>query len=595
MVTAIETQQQYSENLVQKIKGIAEITNKNSCDIKVAPVAEQDATAWLNEQARQVKPTLTLSVLAQLLDGSALIVQSALLAFILSEAIFELRGLGRLMHPFIGLCLVFLFRAVCSYFGEVTGFKAGAEVRQSIRTRLLKKINLLGPGFVKTQHSAELSAIAIEQVDALHDYFADYLPQRSLVLMLPVVVVVVAFWINWVAGIILIITGPLVPLFMVLVGVGAEAANRKQYAALRRMSHHFLDRLRGLTTLKVFGQAYREQAAVQKVSESYRNGVMQVLGIAFLSSAVLEFFSAVAVALVAVYIGLSLLGLIEFGAATSLSYFDAVFLLLLAPDFFLPLRQFAANYHAKAAAIAACGPIINLLKAQEPVVCSANQSSSENAGFAPSYAVEFEHVHKAYDSGKWRVLKGLSFTVDTGQTCALVGPSGAGKTTVIEMMLGFESIDQGTIRINGQTVAPEYLSKVQPGVAWISQNPYIFAGSVRDNIALFDPGVSLQQIERASSAAGILDFCKKLPDGLNTQIGERGFGLSGGQRQRVALARAFLKDTPLLLLDEPTSSLDRVNANAILDTLEGMFATRTIVIATHSDAVIARADCHVRL
>ncbi len=549
----------------------------------------------MNEQARQVKAILTLSVLARLLDGLALIVQSALLAFILSQAIFEQRGLDLLMHPFIGLCLVFLFRALCAYFGEITGFKVGAEVRQSIRARLLSKINAMGPEFAKTQHSAEISTIAVEQVDALHDYFAEFLPQHKLVLILPVVVVVVAFWVNWVVGIILIITGPLVPLFMVLVGVGAEAANRKQYAALRRMSHHFLDRLRGLTTLKVFGQAYREQAAVRQVSESYRKGVMEVLRIAFLSSAVLEFFSAVAVALVAVYVGLSLLGLIEFGAAKSLSYFDGIFLLLLAPDFFLPLRQLAASYHAKAAATAACGPIISLLEAQEPVACGANQVGIGKDESRPRYAVEFEHVHKSYNSGKRYVLKGLSFSVEPGQTCALVGPSGAGKTTVIEMMLGFESVDRGMIRIYGETVAPARLNKMRSDIAWISQNPYMFAGSVRENIALFDPGVSLQQIERATSAAGVLEFCNRLPDGLDTQIGERGFGLSGGQRQRVALARAFLKNAPLLLLDEPTANLDRVNATAILDTLDEMFATRTIIIATHSDAVIARAVCHVRL
>ena len=549
----------------------------------------------MNEQARQVKAKLTLSVLARLLDGLALILQSALLAFILSQVIFEQRGLDGLTHPFIGLCLIFLFRAVCAYFGDITGFKAGAEVRQSIRTRLLRKLNAMGPGFAKIQPSAELSTIAVEQVDALHDYFADFLPQRKLVLMLPVVMVIVAFWVNWVVGIILMITGPLVPLFMVLVGVGAEAANRKQYAALRRMSHHFLDRLRGLTTLKVFGQAYREQAAVRQVSESYRKGVMDVLRIAFLSSAVLEFFSAVAVALVAVYVGLSLLGLIDFAAAKSLNYFNGIFLLLLAPDFFLPLRQLAASYHAKAAAIAACGPIINLLEAQEPVACGANQAGIGKDEPRPSYAVEFEHVHKSYDSGKRYVLKGLSFSVEPGQTCALVGPSGAGKTTVIEMMLGFESVDRGTIRIYGETVAPAMLNKMRSDIAWISQNPYMFAGSVRDNIALFDPGVSLQQIERAASASGVLEFCNRLPDGLDTRIGERGFGLSGGQRQRVALARAFLKDAPLIVLDEPTASLDRVSAAAILDTLEEMFATRTIIIATHSDAVIARADCHVRL
>lgn len=534
-------------------------------------------------------------MLARLLDGIALIVQSALLAFILSEAIFEHRGLDQLVHPFVGLCLVLLFKSVCSYWVEITSFSAGAEVRHVIRTQLLRKINAMGPGFVKARHSAELSAIEVEQVDALHDYFADFLPQRRLVLILPVVVVVVAFWVNWVVAIILIVTGPLVPLFMVLVGASAEVANRGQFVALRRMNRHFLDRLRGLTTLKLFGQAYHEQATIRRVSESYRKGVMEVLGIAFLSSAVLEFFSAIAVALVAVYVGLSLLGLIEFGVAKSLGYFDGVFLLLLAADFFLPLRQLAAGYHAKAAAMAACGPIISLLEAQESVQCCAIQTRPGNAKPALSYAVEFDRVHKSYELGKCRVLKGLSFTVDPGQICVLVGPSGAGKTTVIELILGFESADRGTIQVNGQLVAPALLSKIRSGIAWIGQKPYLFAGSLRDNIALFDPDTNPERIEQAAAAAGVLEFCNKLPNGLDTRIGERGFGLSGGQRQRIALARAFLKDAPLLILDEPTANLDRGHANAILDTLEGLFAACTIIIATHSDSVIARADCQVYL
>jgi ATP-binding cassette subfamily C protein CydD len=378
-------------------------------------------------------------------------------------------------------------------------------------------------------------------------------------------------------------TGPLVPVFMALVGMGAASANRSQFLAMARMSGYFLDRLQGLTTLKLFGLAHHEMNNINLIADGFREKTMAVLRIAFLSSAVLEFFSAVAVALVAVYVGLGLLGQIHFGPAQQISLREALYVLLLAPEFFMPLRQLAIYYHDKAAALGAADAILAILEQgndNSPTVIAGTRSSAKD-----NYLIEFKQVSKYYRQRQ--VLADINLHITAGEKIALVGESGAGKTTLLNLLLGFEAATEGLVLLEGQAVNREYAAQA---MAWAGQNAYIFYGSIRDNIALANPEASEQSIINSATAAGVTEFSAQLAEGLLTLVGERGYGLSGGQIQRIALARAFLKNAEIILLDEPTANLDADNKLRLLDIIDSLFKDKTLIIASHDLEVIQRMD-----
>ncbi|MDD5633286.1 MAG: thiol reductant ABC exporter subunit CydD, partial [Methylococcales bacterium] len=488
--------------------------------------------------------------------------------------------------------------------------------------RLLTQFLKLGPAGIKQRQSGELAAVTLEQVDALENYFSRYLPQKMIVGVLPVIMIIVVMPVNWVAGLIFLVTGPMVPVFMALVGMGAASANRSQFLAMARMSGYFLDRLQGLETLKLFGQATQELANINKIADGFREKTMAVLRIAFLSSAILEFFSAIAVALVAVYVGLGLLGQIHFGPAEHITLSEALFVLLLAPEFFMPLRQLAVNYHDRAAALGASDAILAILEqdagmseaADNAAGCAGEGSASiandalRASAMAPgnrsiqssasSYGdfqgnknlIEFQNVSKYY--GERRVLAAINLHISTREKIALAGESGAGKTTLLNLLLGFEAATEGNVLLNGLTVNRECATQE---IAWVGQNPYIFHGTIKDNIALADPDASGQNIINAAQAAGVTEFSAQLPEGLLTPIGERGYGLSGGQVQRIALARAFLKNAAIILLDEPTANLDAANKALLLDVIDQLFIGKTLIIATHDPLVINRMSRRITL
>jgi len=323
---------------------------------------EKTCAAWLKQQSKAVRKTILLTAVAGIANGVCVIVQSALLAFILQAVIIDKLPWTSLITQFMLLAAVFVLRSGCVYLHQTAGFEAGAQVRASVRQQLSDKFSALGPAAIKQRQSGELSAVSLEQVDALEHYFSRYLPQQIIVGVLPVIMISVVMPVNWVVGAIFLATGPLVPVFMALVGMGAASANRSRFLAMARMSGYFLDRLQGLETLKLFGQTGQELANIDTIADGFREKTMAVLRIAFLSSAVLEFFSAVAVALVAVYVGLGLLGLVHFGPAEQISLGEALFALLLAPEFFMPLRQLAVNYHDRAAALGATDAILAILE-----------------------------------------------------------------------------------------------------------------------------------------------------------------------------------------------------------------------------------------
>lgn len=546
---------------------------------------EKQCLQWLKQLSRSVRKPVFYAAAAGLGNGVGIIVQAALLAFLLHALIIEQRPLPELSNWVVGLLALFAFRSLCVYRQQTLGFRAGAAIKREIRRLLAVRFEAQGPAYLKQQQSGELATAVLEQTEALENYFARYLPQQMIVGVLPLLMIAVVMPVNWVVGLIFLVTGPLVPVFMILAGMGAASANRSQFLALARMSGYFLDRLQGLATLKLFGRTEREAAAIRIIADQFRQGTMSVLRLAFLSSAVLEFFSAVAVGLVAVYVGLGLLGLMSFGPASGISLREALFVLLLTPEYFSPLRQLAVHYHDRAAAIGAVDHLLTVLDADTPASPIADDDPEGG-----HYRLECRGVDKTF--GSRQVLTAIDFTIKAGEKVALVGESGAGKTTLLNLILGFEPPDRGRIRLDGQGVTRELAAR---HCAWVGQQTYSFVGTIRDNIALAEPSASDQAVAEAARAAGVDEFSERLPHGLETEIGEGGYGLSGGQMQRIALARAFLKPAPIVLLDEPSAHLDGVNKRLLLDRIEALFQDRTVIIASHDRAVIERMDRRLRL
>jgi ATP-binding cassette, subfamily C, bacterial CydD len=560
-------------------------------------VREQLCADWLRQQSELVRKSITMAAAAGIAEGVAIICQAALLAYILNAVVIDKMAVEQLFTPLLLLFAIFVVRGLCSYGSTVAGFAAGASIKKAVRKRLQQKLVNLGPGFGKKKQSGALASVVIEQVEALEYYYSRYLPQRLITAVLPILIITIILPVNWPAALIFLICGPLMILFMALTGMGAASTNRSQFLALQRMGGYFLDRLQCLGLLKLYGQSKQEVNHIAKVADDFRQKTMAVLKIAFLSSAVLEFFSAVAVALVAVYVGLGLLGLITFGPAGEITLQEALFVLLLAPEFFVPLRKLAVNYHDRSAALGAADAILEILELAAAGEADSQKDAQQHAATADisclsssDPVISLHHVSKRYSNRT--VLDGISLQIKAGEKIALVGETGSGKTTLINLLLGFEAATKGQVLLCGADI-----SQLRAGelIAWVGQNPYLFYGSIHENIALSDQGVNDAAVFAAAQAAGVLDFTQQLADGLQTRVGERGYGLSGGQVQRIALARAFLKNSPIIILDEPTANLDLGNKKKLLAAIEKLFTKKTLVIATHDPEVANRMGRTVEL
>jgi ATP-binding cassette subfamily C protein CydD len=549
--------------------------------------SNKKAPSWLFKRAAAARTWVLLSVALGLGSGILLIVQARYLARIVHGAFIEGQGTNRLWPLFVILVGIIVLRAILGWARETAGFHAGARIRQEVRTELLVHIVSLGPGYTNRQSSGAIASTALEHVEGLHDFYAFYLPQLALAVMIPAAIVAFVFPYSWAAGGLLLATAPLIPLFMILVGMGAESISQHHFQALSRMSAYFLDVLQGLSTLKLFNRSKGTEERIARVSNNYRLRTMRVLRVAFLSSAVLEFFSSISIALVAVYLAMSYLGYISFGFyGKSLDLAGGFFILLLAPDFYLPLRELGTHYHARAEAMGAAEEILKI--ASVPRLETLNGAIQWQK--KDPLHIQLEDVYLAFDGGKRPALQGLSFELREGEQAALVGASGTGKTTTLNLLLGFLLPDRGQIKVNGMPLADMTPDSWRRHIAWIGQQPVLFQGTIKENILLGRPGASAVQIEQAAGNARVLDFARHLPEGLDTPVGEHGFGLSRGQAQRVALARAFLKEAPLLLLDEPTAGLDADNEALIIKALETLSRQRTVLMLTHRLTNIRQAN-----
>jgi ATP-binding cassette, subfamily C, bacterial CydD len=530
------------------------------------------------------------SLLLPLLSGALLVPQAALLAFVLHRAIVEHAALASLYAPIVALLGLLLLRALLGAVGETLAAHASEAIKLLLRRALFADMLGRAPSWTAAQSSGGLSTLMIEQVDALDGFFTRYLPASVQAALLPLAFAVTVLPFDWVVASIFLITAPLIPVFMMLAGWGAESASRAQAGALARLTGRFADRLRGITTLKLFGRDAAETEAMYAASEELRRRSMNVMRIAFLSSAVLEFFAALGVAGVALYCGLSLLGLIHLRTAP-LSLETALFCLLLAPEVYLPLRLLATHYHDRAAAKSALAEMVARLGALPPLeapVIAHPVAAVHIIRPAAGVSLRLRDFGVATPSGA-AVLSDVDLDIAAGEHIAIMGESGAGKSTLLEALARLRP-STGSIELDGAPLTAIDEHRLRADIGFLGQRPRLVAGSIADNIRLGRLDACRTAVIAAARQALVGTFTDTLPQGLDTRIGEDGFGLSGGEAQRVALARLYLRAPRVILLDEPTAHLDTETEAAMLDNLLAFARRRTLVVVTHSRRVADRMD-----
>lgn len=520
-----------------------------------------------------------------MLSALLIVAQAWLLADVVSGAFHGGKGLAQMQMQMVVLLGVVLARAVVAWGAELAASRSSARAKSQLRAALLERLTALGVDgsrLRRTPHrggqAGELAILATRGVDALDGYFSLYLPQLFLAVIVPLVVLAVVLVEDWISAAIIAVTIPLIPLFMALVGGSTRERMDRQVRTLERLGGHFLDVVAGLPTLKIFGRAKAQAVAIAEITDGYRRSAIAALRVAFLSSLILELVATISVALVAVAIGLRLMG-------GSLDLHVALFVLVLAPEAYLPLRQLGANYHASAEGMAAAERVFEVL--EEPV---APRGVSVDVPDPTVADLVVEGLRVSYPDRGGPVLDGLSLTVEAGEVLALVGPSGCGKSTLLSVLLGFVTPERGSVRIGDVDLAEVDLDAWRSQLAWVPQRPHLFAASIAENVRLGRSDASDGEVEEAIANAGLTDVVARLPQGMGTVLGDRGAGLSAGERQRVALARAFLRDSALLLLDEPTANLDGQTEHEVLEAVRRLAHGRTVVLVAHRPALLTLAD-----
>ncbi|HHV6467267.1 TPA: heme ABC transporter permease/ATP-binding protein CydD [Haemophilus influenzae] len=538
---------------------------------------------WLRAQQEPIKKLMRANIALATLSALILVVQTYFLATLLDKLIMQNVPRNELIPYFLGLIIGFGMRAIILWVREKIGFRSGQLLRNHIRQKILDKIHLVGPATINQKPAGSWASIMLEQVENLHNFYARFLPQQSLSAIVPVVIFIAVFPLNWAAGLILMITAPLVPLFMIIVGIAAADNSQKNMDTLSRLSAQFLDRLRGLETLRLFNRTSEQTEHIENATEDFRETTMDVLKLAFLSSAVLEFFTSISIALMAVYFGFSYLGQIEFGTYNApLTLFTGFFCLILAPEFYQPLRDLGTYYHDRAAGIGAADAIVDFLEADYLTVHKNEKAISLES------AVEISAENLVVLSTQGSALtKPLNFQIPANHNVALVGQSGAGKTSLINAILGFLPYE-GSLKINGQELRESNLADWRKHIAWVGQNPLLLQGTIKENLLLGNIQANDEEINQALMHSQAKEFTDKL--GLHHEIKDGGLGISVGQAQRLAIARALLRKGDLLLLDEPTASLDAQSENLVLHALNKASQHQTTLMITHRIEDLKQCD-----
>ncbi|MHA1000111.1 heme ABC transporter permease/ATP-binding protein CydD [Leclercia pneumoniae] len=546
---------------------------------------QQELTRWLKQQSVISRRWLNISRLLGFISGLLIVGQAWLLARILNMMIMENIPREALLLPFVVLMLVFILRAWVVWLRERVGFHAGQHIRYEIRRQVLDRLQQAGPAWIQGKPAGSWATLILEQIDDMHDYYARYLPQMALAACVPLLIVIAIFPYNWVAALILLCTAPLIPLFMAMVGMGAADANRRNFLALGRLSGHFLDRLRGMETLRVFGRGDAEIENIRLASQDFRQRTMEVLRLAFLSSGVLEFFTSLSIALVAVYFGFSYLGALDFGHYGTAVTLSAGFLaLILAPEFFQPLRDLGTFYHAKAQAVGAADSLKTFL--ETPLAHP--QRGDVTLNTTQPVAIQAEDFCVLSPEGK--VLAGpLNFALHAGQRVVLVGTSGSGKSSLLNALSGFMAYS-GSLRVNQTELSALDPDEWRAHLSWVGQNPQLPAATLRENVLLARPDASEEELKSVLDRAWVSEFLPLLPNGVDTRVGDQSAGLSVGQAQRIAVARALLNPCQLLLLDEPGASLDAHSEQRVMSALDTASLQQTTLMVTHQLEGIAGWD-----
>ena len=537
--------------------------------------------------ASAVRTHLAVTVVSGVLITGLILAQAWLLARIITGA-WAGEGMDVLGGVIAMVAAVAVVRALLSYLAETSALHSAARTKSQLRRRLVAHVTGSGKVWLAqggdrqdgSPKAGELLTLTTRGLDALDEYFSRYLPQLVLAAIVPVAVLTVVFWADWISGVVILVTLPLIPIFMALIGMHTQQRTERQWKLLSRLGGHFLDVVEGLPTLAVFRRAKAQAAIIRKVGDDHRKATMGTLRIAFLSAFALELLATLAVALVAVEVGLRLLG-------GHMDYQTALLVLILAPEAYLPLREVGARFHASMEGVAAAEQVFTELDRERgddpdvPVPVPTGRPSPAASG-----DLRLEGVGLRYPGRDLPALSGVDLTVRAGEHLLLTGPSGSGKTTLLSLLLRLSEPTQGRISVRAPGGEWTPLEKVPAhdwrlGIAWVPQHPYLFDVSVADNIRLGAPGADLERVREAARLAEADEFVSALPDGYDTRLGERGTRLSAGQRQRIALARAMCRDAPLVLLDEPTAHLDPENAAAVRTAVARLLEGRTAVIVAH--------------
>jgi len=518
-----------------------------------------------------------------------LILQAWLLAQIINSVVFGEADLNRVAPWLWPLLLLFALRAGIAWASEQSAFRAAAQVKISLRDRLYRHIQAAGPAWMAGQRSGAIAEDLSRGIESIEAYYARYLPAMSLTALIPLAILIVVLPLDWLTALIMLVTAPLIPVFMILIGSSVERLNQQLWKDLARMGAHFLDVIQGMTTLKLFNASRREAEVIARISDDYRASTMRVLRVAFLTSAVLELFSTLGIAIIAVFIGFRLyqldLPIPDLIAPPEISFVTGFFILLLAPEFYAPLRNLGTHYHGRMEAIAAAERLVAVLDTELPPAPQQVATLSADR----LRRIRFDAVSYSYEPGR-PALDHTSFEIGAGERIALVGPSGAGKTTVASLLLGFIRPDSGRILIDDQPLQALDLNDWRRRLAWLPQQPRLFQGSIADNIRLGLPDATLDAVRDAARRAQAAEFIDRLPRGYDTAVGERGAGLSGGQIQRVALARAFLRDAKLVILDEATASLDPASEALVQQAVDRLAEGRSMLVIAHRLSTVRDAD-----
>ncbi len=531
---------------------------------------------------RDTRLALAVTVLAGFLGGLLAISQAHLFSRTVNNVFLGGQGLiqvGGLMRLFLA---VIIMRSLAAWLTELSAGAVARRIKANLRQRLFAHILRLGPAYTRGERTGELTAAAVDGVEALEAYFSQYLPQLINAALIPLSVLAFVFPLDPLSGLVLLLTAPLIPIFMILIGRTAESLTKRQWETLGRLSAHFLDSLQGLTTLKTFGQGKAQVKSIAAVSDKFRDVTLGVLRITFLSALALELLATLSTAVIAVEVGLRLLYF-------RLTFEKALFLLVIAPEFYLPLRMLGLRFHAGMAGTSAARRIFEILDLPTATTDEKPQAAGETTVTAPA-SIILEGVGFTYPGETVPALQNISITILGGKHTALVGPSGAGKSTLVNLLLGFHQPACG--KIYTEYVHAPVIQGPPPTtqIAWVPQKPYLFHDTLAANIRLGRPEASNEELASAALAAGLGDFIASLPEGYQTIIGEGGVRLSGGQAQRLALARAFLKDAPLLILDEPSSSLDPQTEFVLEESMHRLGQGRTVLTIAHRLSTVYQAD-----